>query len=448
MAALLLAMLGACTFNPPKVVFDQDAGTLELGVLDAEPPDTGAPDSGGADTGVEDTGVPDTGAPDTGDTGVEDTGVPDTGAPDTGLPDAGVEDAGPLPPVCGNGIVELGEGCDQGGAPVSVACVDCQVATGFVCVSSPSTCAPVGRVRYVDGADPNCGPGGPFCVIDDAIDTGDTDLVVVATSTYTETLDFNGGGTSRAVVAEAGATLTSAGQPLRVRGGAHVIFAGFTITSSGDGAVKAEGNGTTLEMRDCVIGPSPNLGVELKSGARLDLLRSVVRDNATGGLKLNSSGGYAVMNTVIIGNGGAASAVGGVHIENGAGDDRFVNNSLAFNTSSANPGAVWCQAQASLRNVVVWLNTPTNDPGVSVATCDTEYSLLQASLQGQGNISVDPLFIDGLLRPDPTSPVRDVGDPAGTEDVGPPPGPAPIEDRGRVARPQGQRVDMGAYELR
>ncbi|CAN0598366.1 unnamed protein product, partial [Laminaria digitata] len=70
-------------------------------------------------------------------------------------------------------------------------------------------------------------------------------------------------------------------------------------------------------------------------------------------------------------------------------------------------------------------------------------SLLEAPDTGLGLISADPLFLDPLLHIAPNSPARDVGSILGVQPLGP----APVDDFDRRPRPQGLRVDLGAYEL-
>ena len=120
-----------------------DPGPLDGHVPDIAPVETDAPDAGKSDTGLPDTALPDTAPPDTAppdtgppDTGPVDAGQPDAGQPDTGIPDSappdtagkpdstgkpdatappdlGQPDAGPAGPVCGNGVTESGETCDD-----------------------------------------------------------------------------------------------------------------------------------------------------------------------------------------------------------------------------------------------------------------------------------------------------------------------------------------------
>jgi cysteine-rich repeat protein len=139
-----------------------EAGTGDTGTADTGAADTGAADTGAADTGVADTGIADTGVADTGvaDTGVADTGTADTGTVDTGPADTGTAETGPAdtgagdapadsgPPVCGDGVREPPEQCDDGNTTSFDGC-------SSTCTFEQSTRAT--KVRMDWTTDGNCG---------------------------------------------------------------------------------------------------------------------------------------------------------------------------------------------------------------------------------------------------------------------------------------------------
>jgi len=104
-----LRALVACALTAGLAACSSDTSTISGG--------GGGGDTGGADAGAGDAstgdigGFDDTGATDSGptDTGGDDTSE-DTGGEDTG----GVEDTGGGPAICGNGILEGAEACDDG----------------------------------------------------------------------------------------------------------------------------------------------------------------------------------------------------------------------------------------------------------------------------------------------------------------------------------------------
>jgi hypothetical protein len=71
------------------------------------------------------------------------------------------------------------------------------------------------------------------------------------------------------------------------------------------------------------------------------------------------------------------------------------------------------------------------------ATASITYSVFKGSWEGEGNISLDPLFaINEDYHLLPSSPCIDAGIDAGI-----------YLDRDRVTRPQGTGFDIGAYEV-
>ncbi len=98
--------------SPPPDTGAQDTGTVDTGVVD-----TGALDTTGDDTGVSDSGFGDSSALDADATEVAPADATDAVTDATDATDAvadGADATDAAPAVCGNGIVEPGEGCDDG----------------------------------------------------------------------------------------------------------------------------------------------------------------------------------------------------------------------------------------------------------------------------------------------------------------------------------------------
>jgi sulfatase modifying factor 1 len=114
---------------------------------------TGATSSGGAETGGAGRNPATGGAggnPATGGAGGSSAG----GGAGT---NSGGGDAGGEAPGCGNGVVEAGEVCDDGGSTAGDGCsATCAVETGFVCTDSPSVCTHPSCA----GLAKTCGPNG------------------------------------------------------------------------------------------------------------------------------------------------------------------------------------------------------------------------------------------------------------------------------------------------
>ncbi|RKH52498.1 DUF4215 domain-containing protein [Corallococcus aberystwythensis] len=121
-----------------------DAGTTDAGATDAGTIDAGATDAGTIDAGATDAGTIDAGATDAGttDAGATDAGATDAGATDAGTTDAGADpiDAG-SPSICGDGVKEGNEGCDDGNTTSGDGCnASCQVEPGWNCGATGLRC--------------------------------------------------------------------------------------------------------------------------------------------------------------------------------------------------------------------------------------------------------------------------------------------------------------------
>lgn len=478
MVLLLVVLLGACTFDPPAFGPEDaqgpaDGAIVEAGPLvdtgprdaegpidageptDAAPADAARPDADPGDvdpldSGDDDGDLPDADPPDADPADADPLDAPaDAGPPEAGPPDATPIDAG-FPPVCGDGRVEAPETCDDANTVANDGCTMCQVDNGYECVLAPSLCVHEDDVQDVDLLDPNCLEADdieddeaildPFCTIEDALSLNpEPELLYVATATYAETLNL-GSGPDLILYAPNGAVLASNnGLSLTIRQGRHVTVSGFHIKGA-TGAVKIENNGTIGTLLDNRIGPTPGRGVDLRGDGYGVFARNVVIGNLDGGFYFDSNAGYDAYNNIIVDNGGANVDIGGVRLKKTAATARFVNNTIARNLSNR-PAAVRCDVNATMENIVVWNNTGDLAAEIS-GRCQAQFSLLQAIAPGMGNITGNPLFVNGRLELSATSPAVDAGNPTGVR----PAGPAPADDMLRVARPVGLAVDMGAYE--
>lgn len=120
---------------------------------------------------------------------------------------------------------------------------------------------------------------------------------------------------------------------------------------------------------------------------------------------------------------------GGIYIN----DSSIINCTISNNAAQKGGGGIYCYYSAPIIiNSILWNDTPDEIYLASSAEPDVEYSDIEGGWEGEGNIDLDPEFVDSdsldfqLLD---GSPCIDAGDP--TFDV--PPG-------------GGRRIDMGAYE--
>ncbi len=173
--------------------------------------------------------------------------------------------------------------------------------------------------------------------------------------------------------------------------------------------------------------------------------------NQGGGCDIHWTAGVTLTNNVVAGNAAAEGAGMALNATSGV---RLVNNTVAGNAGTGIMlGAQSDPAQAALlvNNVIV-----SHTVGISVtqhATATVRYTLYHGNgtnIGGLGNFTHlhpvlgapgfrDPAAHDYHLTP--ASAARDAGDPAGVP-------PAPAYDADGMARPQGPRVDIGAYEWR
>jgi hypothetical protein len=131
----------------------------------------------------------------------------------------------------------------------------------------------------------------------------------------------------------------------------------------------------------------------------------------------------------------------------------FTNCTFYANQSNnTNGGGIHADASAlNVANTIIWSNQPGSLSNAGGATVSIRYSDVEgpAIVIGQGNINLDPLFVDtsmGNFHLSSTSPCIDAGDAT----------PAPLQDMEynfRVDDPNTTNtgaglppVDMGAYE--
>lgn len=162
--------------------------------------------------------------------------------------------------------------------------------------------------------------------------------------------------------------------------------------------------------------------------------------------RCDGGGGLAGCGGSIVGNLIAANATDGT----GGGlydcDGLLQNNTVADNWARGSSGGGMVQCSGQIENCIVWGNAP--EGGRPLLECSVPaHSCIQSWTEGgEGNVTADPLFVDGprgdyRLRPD--SPCIDAGEPGGVW--------LPERDLAGTHRVLygGRRfgVDMGAYEF-
>ena len=120
----------------------------------------------------------------------------------------------------------------------------------------------------------------------------------------------------------------------------------------------------------------------------------------------------------------------------------LTNCTFCLNVADTHGGAIRnYDSSLTITNCILWGNVPEEiSLGGDHSTATVIYSDVRDGYSGEGNINVDPLFVDTLggdLRLQAGSPGLDVATWSG----------APDADILGIARPQGAGVDMGAYEF-
>jgi hypothetical protein len=254
-------------------------------------------------------------------------------------------------------------------------------------------------------------------------------------------------------ISATGGTLTSSqstisgntGNGISATGGTTLTISQGTVSGSTGNGISA--TGATLAISRSTISGSTGSGISA-TGGTLTISQSTIRGNTGGGLSI-SGAQFDITNNFIVQNGSPLSLVGGIDFPQIASTG---THRLDFNTITANSGNASVNSGINCSTVVVPVvfnsniifgNTVTGGGkqlGGS-AMCSAAYSDVGDTVAGTGNINVDPMFANAAqnnFHLMPTSPAKDVADPAATL----------AEDVDGDARPQGARRDMGADEIK
>jgi hypothetical protein len=111
-----------------------------------------------------------------------------------------------------------------------------------------------------------------------------------------------------------------------------------------------------------------------------------------GGIRIGTLSGLAVTNNIIYNN--HASHGAGISLYNN--NTQIINNTIVHNIASSNGGGIHADdANPVIFNTIVW----DNDAQINTQISNNEivrYSNVQGEYTGEGNIDVDPLFVDSL----------------------------------------------------
>lgn len=312
-----------------------------------------------------------------------------------------------------------------------------------------------GAVVYV--AQDRCTPPGagseldPFCLIQDGIDAAVAlDTVLVEPGLYAENVALTAksltirstGGAAQTIISGEGLpntvlTITNIPPPF-------FIVDGFTVTGGSNDSGIVLGGGLLIfhsfggEIRNCIFRGNTAL---------------------RGGGFFNFGSEPLFTNCIFQGN-HADDVGGGIYNDHGIAD--FTNCAVVGNSASVEAGGMYIAFTPTVANSVFWGNTDAacgTEPAQIFVAGSWEPSITYCNIEGldqlagEGNIGVDPMFVDvsgGNLRTLAGSPCHDAGtnafvtlttDIAGASRIGDDPN---VVDTGDG---DGAIVDIGAYEF-
>lgn len=254
-----------------------------------------------------------------------------------------------------------------------------------------------------------------------------------------------------------------AGGGMRISGGSptltEVTFANNSATGWGGGLVN-DGATTMIDVTFTGNSAADNGGGMTNMGGSGATLIDVTFTANTAG----RGGGMFIQNSiltlfnVVFYNNTATTWGGGMLIISSA-SPTLINVTFSANDAGVGGGAIRNTQSSSpiLTNTILWGNTPAPEPISNdlSSTIAVTNSIVQGGYTGEGNLDLDPLFMDagvGDLRLQSTSPAIDAGDnsalPADTHDLdgdGDTGEPIPFDLAGNP-RIYSSDVDLGAYE--
>ena len=347
-----------------------------------------------------------------------------------------------------------------------------------VCSDSGSCVSP-DDIIYVDGAtgadSAECGAqmspcesiGGGVAKVDE-----DRTTVKVRLGLYEESVTIDSGKTMT-VVGPASVKPPSGAPALLVEDGSKVTLDRFILRDGVGGelsdGVLCQGSGSDLRLKNSEVLQNRGHGVE-SFNCTIHIEQSTLSGNDGGGVSVtsgtlhieqstlsgNKGGGiglvesdFTIVNNYIVSNGNATqqqgSRFGGVDISNsGERTQVFEFNTVADNVArtDADSSGVRCSTGPAVtaRNNIVFRGTGSDSPALLDGNCAWTYSNIQGGRTGEGNIDMDPQFVDpamGDFHLKSGSPCQNAADPAATVTV----------DIDGDTRPQGGRSDMGADEV-
>jgi hypothetical protein len=204
-----------------------------------------------------------------------------------------------------------------------------------------------------------------------------------------------------------------------------------TISGDGESAVVSLLAGSAVELQGITIRDG-GLGVRC-SAAQLQMSHCVVTGNEGCGVEVSDESDLVMTNSIIASN--AESGINSLPVNKGRqgfvySDVDITNCTIVRNQRYAVDGN-----KIAIKNSILYFNGQLVDSAqISGGDINVTFSDVQGVFDGDGNIDVDPLFVDadnGDYRLRTDSPCIDAGDPSD-----------PVGDE---PKPNGGRINMGAY---
>jgi len=253
--------------------------------------------------------------------------------------------------------------------------------------------------------------------------SADTDTVLVQPGTYIENINYNG-----QIITVASLFLTTQDTSYisqTIIDGNHI---GSVVTFE-------SGEDSTAVLFGLIIQNGFGWGGGIYCSQSNPSLENIIIRNNTGGFNTSGSGIYCIysspsLKNVIINNNSTVNIGGGISLCLNS-NPRLENTTICNNSAGAYGGGICCisDSNPSLINCIHWNNIP-QEIYCGIGTITAIYSDIQGGWEGEGNINVDPLFVDpenGDYHLTECSPCIDAGNPN-----------SPFDPDGTIA-------DMGAF---
>ncbi len=249
------------------------------------------------------------------------------------------------------------------------------------------------------------------------------DTVLVQPGTYVENINYNG------------KNITLASLFLTMQDTSYISQTIIDGSQNGSVVTFESGEDSTAVLIGLIIQNGFGFGGGIFCSQSNPSLENITIRNNTGGFNTSGSGIYCIysspsLKNVIINNNSTVNIGGGISLCLNS-NPRLENTTICNNSAGAYGGGICCisDSNPSLINCIHWNNIP-QEIYCGIGTITAIYSDIQGGWEGEGNINVDPLFVDpenGDYHLTECSPCIDAGNPN-----------SPFDPDGTIA-------DMGAF---